>query len=953
MPTLPAHDPIDYRRTFASVHHDLFGSEEPVIRLGRFEVTGSAGAGRMGRVYVAHDPELKRKVAIKVIAADEDDDRSQEREARLVREARAIARLSHPNVIAVHEVGHHGDELFVVMEYIEGETLRRWIRQPRPWRDVVRVMIGAGRGLAAAHRAGLVHRDFKPDNVMIRDDGRVVVLDFGLARAADLAGITSPRQAAIDAASSGEVGPILGTPAYMAPELLGGATADAQSDQFAYCVALFEALHGARPFSGANMVQLAARLEAGPGTGGRTIPDWLDQLVRRGLRLRPEDRHHSMDTLLAELGKRRTSPRTVALVGLGIIAVAGIGAAGARALDSDVRCDVGSERAAERWDDERRAALDETIRAGLTYGDELAPRTLARLDAYASTWAAAYQQACEQTHVLGEQSAQMLDLRMRCLADRLAAFDSVVTVLLDGEHLDRSLEAADGLPSTEACGDPNQLRATIPEPTRPRVREAVSAARADLSKARALRSAGRYDEALALAREVEGRKIEHAPLRAEALFAIGMALHLNHADTAEATLREAANVAEAARHDRAAADAWLKIVPATADDERAALYLERAEAAVARLSEPPRLVEALWVARGQRAVAAGEYDAAIEAASRARELAAARPDGATASAHYGLELTRAASLKGDYRSAAQYATQTYEELTRVYGAAHPTLRRALNNRGATLMLGGQPAQAVAVFEEAVAMARRLNGPNHPEVVSPLHNLGAAYQHLGRFEQAIARYEEAEAIQEAAWGPDDHRLAQGRANIARCLGELGRHEEAIASARAAVEMFTRGKGADHPEIAGMHSILGSIYVGAGAPRAGRAVAADGPRARASSPRRRQCGGGEVEGPLGGRAAAGRADRRGAQAGRVRPRRSAPPPRGAACRGRGRPGDRRRDRAGRRCWAGGLHRVRAGPRAVRALGRTAGDAGGGAARLGASAAFHRRRSGARTDAGAAGG
>ncbi len=253
--------------------------------LGRYLVIDALGEGATAAVYRAYDSELDRRVALKVLHPHAI---TEGREERLLDEARSLARLAHENIVTVFDAGRVDDRAFVALELVEGQTLRAWLAQTnRSWIEVVSVFAKAGRGLAAAHEAALVHRDFKPDNVLIGDDGRVRVADFGLALDASIAGDRS----------------LVGTPAYMAPELFDGATADARSDQFAFCVALFEALFGARPFEGATLDALAAAARAGivDVPAGRDVPSWLLAVVRRGTSADPSRRFHSMRALLDAL----------------------------------------------------------------------------------------------------------------------------------------------------------------------------------------------------------------------------------------------------------------------------------------------------------------------------------------------------------------------------------------------------------------------------------------------------------------------------------------------------------------------------------------------------------------------------------------------------------------------------------------------------------------------------
>jgi tRNA A-37 threonylcarbamoyl transferase component Bud32 len=229
----------DFAALIASSSRDRAEVEslEPGMSIGRYVVVKAVGAGAMGSVYAAYDPDLDRRVALKLLRSRSD---SEELRSRLLREAKAMARLSHPSVITVHDVGEYSNRLFIAMEFIEGGTLRDWLARNGPkWREALQILVRAGRGLAAAHAAGLVHRDFKPDNVLVGHDGRVRVTDFGLARGIGEDDVEPPSGATahdpLDATIT-RTGALVGTPAYMAPERFGGAAADARADMFSFCV---------------------------------------------------------------------------------------------------------------------------------------------------------------------------------------------------------------------------------------------------------------------------------------------------------------------------------------------------------------------------------------------------------------------------------------------------------------------------------------------------------------------------------------------------------------------------------------------------------------------------------------------------------------------------------------------------------------------------------------------
>ncbi|HEU4613710.1 MAG TPA: serine/threonine-protein kinase, partial [Kofleriaceae bacterium] len=271
----------------------------PGTEVGRYIVERVAGAGAMGVVYAARDPSLDRTVALKLVAATGD---AHARD-RMLREARAMAQLSHRNVVTIFDVGTHGDDVFLAMEFLPGRTLRQWLAErTRTTREIVRVLCEAGRGLAAAHDAGLVHRDIKPDNVLIADDGRVCITDFGLARTAGGGPATERPEGSAPATALTATGHLLGTPAYMAPEQLAGGAADVRSDQFSFCIVAYECLAGRRPFDGTTIAELRDAIAREPAAIPRA-PKRLEHVIRRGLATDPDRRFASMTELIDALSR--------------------------------------------------------------------------------------------------------------------------------------------------------------------------------------------------------------------------------------------------------------------------------------------------------------------------------------------------------------------------------------------------------------------------------------------------------------------------------------------------------------------------------------------------------------------------------------------------------------------------------------------------------------------------
>lgn len=307
-PPAPEVSSLELERLRREVKARLFGVANDPLMIGRYVVLGCIGTGGMGIVYAARDERLGRTVAIKLLKPE----LSGRQVSNLAVEARSLAQLAHPNVVAVFDVGEHEGQLFVAMEYVEGENLRRWLQVARPLGEIVDVFLAAGEGLAAAHEAGLVHRDFKPDNVLVGVDRRPRILDFGLAKGPDELALAEPPAFADDAAptmtSLSRQGVLLGTPAYMAPEQHLGERADARSDQFGFCVALYQAVYGQLPFPSADLRSLSLAIVGGrirtPPVDER-VPDSLRRLILRGLAIDPNARYSTMKLLLAELRRIR------------------------------------------------------------------------------------------------------------------------------------------------------------------------------------------------------------------------------------------------------------------------------------------------------------------------------------------------------------------------------------------------------------------------------------------------------------------------------------------------------------------------------------------------------------------------------------------------------------------------------------------------------------------------
>ncbi|HEX3904293.1 MAG TPA: serine/threonine-protein kinase, partial [Polyangia bacterium] len=495
--------------------------------IGRYVVLGLVGRGGMGEVYAAYDPELDRKVAVKLLRVKAGNGVSlTEGRQRTLREAQAIARLSHPNVVVAYDVGTFEDKVFIAMEFVEGNTVTFWVeQQPRTWREVLRVFVAAGRGLIAAHEKGLVHRDFKPDNVMVGRDGQVRVMDFGLARQMDKPGFRERRPRAAGSASSrGDIevgtgtlpldqgtlvlhqgqgessdmqssvsglfdarltrtGAMMGTPAYMAPEQFFGKETDARTDQFSFCVSLYEALYGERPFPGKKLTELTANVVQGTvrdAPAGTKVPFWVRRILLRGLRSAPAERFPSMAEMLEALEKdpRATRRKWAVWAAVALLPVAvGVGVRQS-VVDRRALCDGAPERLAGIWDlhppDQPESPRQSQIhaafmRTGKSYAADVYETVTRALTGYAQSWASMYKQTCEATQVRHEQSPEVLDLRMSCLQERLNGFRALTDVFADatGEVVENAVSATNALSTLDRCADVPTLRAVIRPPDDP------------------------------------------------------------------------------------------------------------------------------------------------------------------------------------------------------------------------------------------------------------------------------------------------------------------------------------------------------------------------------------------------------------------------------------------------------------------------------------------------------
>ena len=473
-------------------------------RMGRYELKRIVGAGGMGVVFEADDPELDRRVAVKILRARS----SSGGEARLRREGQTMARLTHPNVLRIYDVGVGHEHLFVAMEFVGGGTLADWLeRAPRTPEQIIAVFVQAGRGLAAAHDAGIVHRDFKPSNVLVADDGRVLVTDFGLARTAtsvepddvQLAGGSRPSGPMAAVTATGE---LLGTPAFMAPEQHAGGVIDARADQFSFCVSLWRGLFGIAPYEGTTLPELAQSTQSGvvtsppPAVASRASPK-VRAAIERGLRAAPDERFPSMHELLAALEPRSgvRAPWWIAgAAAASLAAAASVWAVRSLTQTASDPCSARDVRFAAIWNGQIAGAVKAAfVGTKESYAARSFDEVARQLDRRRTGWDAMRIDNCRATRVRGVQSDSLMDLRAACLDRRLADVAAFVGVLraADVETVRQAPLQAAAIGDPAGCGDGAALARRAPLPPEPAKRTEIAAIEREVSTIRAQIAAGR------------------------------------------------------------------------------------------------------------------------------------------------------------------------------------------------------------------------------------------------------------------------------------------------------------------------------------------------------------------------------------------------------------------------------------------------------------------------------
>jgi tetratricopeptide (TPR) repeat protein len=731
----------------------------PGTIVGRYSVLESVGEGGMGVVYEAWDPQLDRMVALKVLRIGGSYDAAP---LQLLSEAQALAKMGHPNIVTVYDAGATADAVFIAMELCRGQDLRQWLAHGKhEVQEILAVFVAAGSGLAAAHRAGVVHRDFKPANVLLGDGGSVQVADFGVA--------------CIDPSIEGDLdvtwreegqernaSTIVGTPIYMAPEQLLGRVGDHRMDQFSFCVCLYWALLDAPPFPGRTFDERRYSVPLGLGPvererlmGARRIPRRVRRALLRGLSVEPDDRFACMDALLAELAPPRRRPWVMPVLRLGLGLGLGIGAF-ALAQTRDEPCAGADVALGDTWGPARRVALAEALaHTGHPGAAERLARAASAFDAYAAEWKEVYAESCNATYVTQAQSEALFDLRMHCLDRRRGQLEVAIATMTrteDAEQLDERMTLPFSLPAIDECNDVDALESvgTWPHDPETRVRIGEIARRIDLADA--LRAAGQLEEGLRVIQEAlrEARALGQPRVLAEALECLGrLQADARSPMDAERTLREAIEIGSRSHDDRVVARAW------------------------------PSLVYAM-VMQDELVVA--------ERLSFAAEAAVTRAGDELARGWLYNNLGILHSELGDHARARDYLHRALDIKTRLRGPDDFDVGITWSNLGFVLGYGGQWSEAVEAFDRAQSIFASTVGTTHP--VSEAARAGLCRAAIDREEHQVALELCTEALHRLeGTSPSPALVSRVQSITAEALRGLGRLDEALemaGQARAQVD-----------------------------------------------------------------------------------------------------------------------------------------------------------------------
>lgn len=788
----------------------------PVLKVGsaigdRYVVVDLIGIGGMGRVYSAYDKVLDRKVAIKFSRRERHDDAE-----RMLREAKTLARLNHPNVVIVYDVGSIQDQTYIAMEYVEGNTLRTWVSKDRPSiQSIVEVFLYAAEGLAAAHAAGLVHRDFKPENVLIGKDARVRVNDFGLARPFLLEADNGGEL--VQAGETEQTSPKLphisthleGTPLYTAPERFDGRSADARSDQFAFCVSMYEALYGEHPFSFKSLTELPAVLKKGQvrqaPRGGR-VPTRLRSILLRGLSPDPASRFGSMKMLMAALRSYRRRLQLLRIaVPLASILIVVVVIGYTRRSAADIPVCQGAERNFEGiWDEPRKNAIQSAFMAtNLPYAESSWKLVQETFDRQTARWIAIHRELCLATHVHREQSENVFDRQSACLQGQLIPLRALSQALagVNKEGIAATYKALERLQDPSMCKSVEVYRDDIVPYRSESMQVMGEAIRVRLAKANALFELGRGEEIGDELQqcEHEASELSYSPVQAEVGMLRARVLRDKKPPSEiQKLLEDALVAAEAGRHERVTLQLWLELASMSiwrsARYDDAGQQLKHAEAYLQRLDGPQQRLELLRLRaalyRGESRIP--EAVAAAEQAVRHAEISFGANSLQSASALKELGINLHLSQSAEASRVAM--RKSIEIMEKILGTRHPSLSTMLANYGHILLEQDpeHPQEAIEVFRRAVATTQGMTGLRPAIALSALaYALIAAKE----YEEGLRLLEQAMAAYDPLVPPHypDRALDQSYRGVA--LMGLRRHDEACRAFVQAMKLATASPSAN--------------------------------------------------------------------------------------------------------------------------------------------------------------
>ncbi|MGB1013181.1 MAG: protein kinase domain-containing protein [Nannocystaceae bacterium] len=766
--------------------------------LGRYVVLSQLGAGGMGVVFGAFDPELDRKVAIKLVSRQQS--LSEASRLRLQHEAQALARLSHPNVVSVYDVGLYNHQVFVAMEFVEGSTLAAWLQHrggpPRAWQEILHCLQAAGRGLCAAHEHGLIHRDFKPENVMVGKDGRVRVMDFGLVREhgareeelprLELDGLATRKPDVLGSYCKQTTGAV-GTLGYMSPEQLMNAELTPKSDQFSFFVTLYEALYGHNPFRGETVLTHTTSVLDGvvrEPSGSARVPRWLHRIVLQGLAREPHDRFESMTQALEALDsgeiRRRRTRALLAVMGVGLVIACLFGYRHWELASRHSNCLAQGDAVTEVWNDQARQVMSESLLATeVSFAESAVENVTYWLDERTEEWQQQRTEICLNVSVRETWDRTKFEKAAWCLEDRRLSMAALVNVLSDADQLDAQMavQSAAKLEPASHCTNDSVL-AGMPDPPERALRPRITKLRAEISRAMILHKAGKFSESLSLLGDARGaadpigwKPVLALVLASEAAVLMSLGKHAE----SEATAMDGYTIA-------VRSNAWLTAATSAIELAFVVGYMQ---------GRPKEGM--LWATHAETAIHHAGDPAGLWEASRLTSVSAI---------HAG---------RRDYTKAIELSTISLATLKEQMGPQHPNTALALNNLGALHRLSGDGSEALRFAEQALLIWEQTLGAKHPVVAAPLGTLAEVYLATDRELKAISVLERKWKIEEDVFGRADSRVAATAARI----GDAHHARQDFKAARRFFELSLELYSQDaRVERANLHRKLGELQLSSG-------------------------------------------------------------------------------------------------------------------------------------------